>query len=114
LEASELIRTLVDRIVLTPEDRQLSIQLPDALTGILAIATTKKARLNGKPPPQGAQFISSTVQVSFVVGARNKRYLQFEERYLLLVERMIPWVLPICSSPMKRTNNLSSATSFTS
>jgi len=42
LEASELIRTLVDRIVLTPEDRQLSIQLPDALTGILAIATTKK------------------------------------------------------------------------
>jgi site-specific DNA recombinase len=75
LEAAELIRTLVERVILTPEDGQLGIQLRGALAGILAIATAQKAGQNGQKPgsPSGVGFISPTVQVSLVAGARFER-----------------------------------------
>jgi site-specific DNA recombinase len=70
LEAAELIRTLVERVILTPEDGQLGIQLRGALAGILAVATTQKAGQTGQKPgsPSGVGFISPAVQVSLVAG----------------------------------------------
>jgi len=44
-EAAEIIRSLVDEIVLTPEDSELKIDLRGDLAGILAIATNAKRPL---------------------------------------------------------------------
>ena len=68
-EAAEIIRSLVDEIVLTPEDGELKIDLRGDLAGILAIAT------NGKRPiPAGnglSEKLASKTQVQLVAGERN-------------------------------------------
>ena len=90
LEASEILRSLVQRIVLTPNGRELQIELVGDLAGILSIAvkaneaTTgsgvsqfgKGHKLNSqkKGRPRGAADICDlTSQVEMVAGARNHR-----------------------------------------
>ena len=63
-EATEIIRGLIDRIVLTPKEeegrRSLSIDLEGALAGVLALAT------NGKKPLAGSG--SSDAVITLVAG----------------------------------------------
>jgi site-specific DNA recombinase len=51
IEASEIIRSLVNEIVLTPEGGELKVDLRGDLAGILAIAASGK-----KPAPGGNGF----------------------------------------------------------
>jgi hypothetical protein len=72
-EAIDLIRKLIDRIVLTPvEDEKgrktLSIDLHGHLAGILSLATKAK-----KPLGESGFAVES---VKLVAGTRNQRYLQ--------------------------------------
>ena len=65
-EAAEIIRSLVDEIVLTPEDGELKIALRGDLAGILAIATNGK-----RPTPAGnglSEKLASKTQVQLVAG----------------------------------------------
>ena len=72
VESAGLIRTLVDRIVLTPEmadgRKQPSIDLIGALAGILALSGNEKAV---QITPDGLQ------QIALVAGARNPREVDF-------------------------------------
>jgi site-specific DNA recombinase len=65
-EATEIIRGLIDRIVLTPKEeggrRSLSIDLEGALAGVLALAVNDKRPLAG-----------SGLSVKVVAGAYNHR-----------------------------------------
>ena len=85
LEAAEMIRALVDRIVLMPEDGGLSLHLRGDLAGILAVAAAQKAGGFSKKPGShsGTGSFAHDLQVSLVAGARNTRFLR-------LVERTIP------------------------
>ena len=65
-EAANLVRSLVDKIVLTPSDGKLQVDLAGDLAAILAMATNKKPAGN---EPDGM------VQVKMVAGARNPRGL---------------------------------------
>jgi hypothetical protein len=64
-EAAEIIRGLINRIVLTPKNedgrRSLSIDLEGALAGVLALA------MNGKTPLTGSG--SSDAVIALVAGA---------------------------------------------
>jgi hypothetical protein len=66
-EVAELLRGLIDRIVLTPKEedgrRSLSIDLEGALAGVLAPA------INGKRPLAGSGL--SGALTTLVAGARN-------------------------------------------
>jgi len=64
-EAVELIRSLVDEIVLRPTDGELQVDLRGDLAAILAIATNKK--------PAG-ELPDGLEQVKLVAGARNHLY----------------------------------------
>ncbi|WP_220180998.1 hypothetical protein [Paracoccus versutus] len=65
IEAAEIIRSLVDRIVLTPGEDRIEIDVQGDLAGILTIsAQTKK-------PAEGA----GGSQVKMVAGARFQKYL---------------------------------------
>ncbi len=66
LEAAEIIRSLVDEIVLTPENGELRIDLRGELAGILAMSTGSK-----KP---AAQTHDGLEQIKMVAGARNHLY----------------------------------------
>ena len=70
-EAAEIIRTLVEKIVLQPvtEDAQnsMSIELHGDLAGILSLSAQTQ-----KPPQKGGDFEEST---KLVAGAGNRRYL---------------------------------------
>jgi site-specific DNA recombinase len=67
-EAVEVLRGLIDRIVLTPKDedgrRSLSIELEGALAGVLALASNDKRPLTG----------SGLSEITLVAGARNYLY----------------------------------------
>lgn len=66
-EAAEILRTLIDAIVLTPEDSELSIYLKGDLAGILTLAQNKTKPLAkvAKGPDHLAQ------QVSLVAGTQH-------------------------------------------
>ena len=72
-EATEIIRNLIDEIVLVPENGELRIDLKGELAGILALATDKK-----KP----AEHRDGLEQIKLVAGARNQRYLHIAEGWL--------------------------------
>lgn len=66
-EAADLLRSLLDRIELTPNDQgRLEIDLYGDLAGILTLAGNKKRPLEASDP--------SVQQVKVVAGARNYRY----------------------------------------
>ena len=65
LEAAELLRTLVERIVLTPENGTLSITLRGDLAGILALAEHKTK----KPGSNKGTGLTLLAQESLVAGA---------------------------------------------
>jgi len=69
LEAAELLRTLVERIVLTPEAGTLAITLRGDLAGILALAEHKTK----KPGSNKGTGLVLLAQESLVAGARNHR-----------------------------------------
>lgn len=67
VEASEMLRGLIDSIVLTPEKGQLRIELRGNLAAMLTAAQqTKRSSETG----------DLLVPVQLVAGARNRRYLQ--------------------------------------
>ena len=66
-EASEILRGLIDSIVLTPEKGQLRIELRGNLAAMLAAAQQTK-----RSPTTGDLL----VPVQLVAGAGNRRYLQ--------------------------------------
>jgi site-specific DNA recombinase len=67
LEASEMLRGLIDSIVLTPEKGQLRIELRGNLAAMLAAAQQTK-----RSPETG----DLDVPIQLVAGACNRRYLQ--------------------------------------
>jgi site-specific DNA recombinase len=67
LEASEMLRGLIDSIVLVPDDGQLRIELRGNLAAMLTAAQQTK-----RSPETGDLL----VPVQMVAGARNKHYLQ--------------------------------------
>jgi site-specific DNA recombinase len=67
LEASEMLRGLIEAIVLTPEKGQLRIELRGNLAAMLAAAQQTK-----RSPETGDLF----VPIQLVAGACNRRYLQ--------------------------------------
>jgi hypothetical protein len=67
LEASEMLRGLIEAIVLTPQDGQLRIELRGNLAAMLAAAQKTK-----RSPETGDLF----VPIQLVAGARNQHYLQ--------------------------------------
>ena len=66
-EASEMLRGLIDAIVLTPEEGQLRIELIGNLATMLTVAQQTKRS------PESGDLI---VPVQMVAGACNRRYLQ--------------------------------------
>ena len=70
LEAAEMIRALVDRIVLVPEDGTLSLHLRGDLAGTLAVAVAQKAGGLSKKPGafSGTGSFAHDLQVSLVAG----------------------------------------------
>ncbi|MGI9505021.1 MAG: hypothetical protein ACR2RE_18400 [Geminicoccaceae bacterium] len=69
-EAAEVIRSLVDRIIMTPNDKgQLEIDLHGDLAGILSMATNKDKPLEESDPP--------VQQVKMVAGERKHREHSF-------------------------------------
>ena len=75
-EVIEIIRSLIDEIVLVPENGELRIDLKGELAGILALAADSK-----KP----AAHHDGLEQIKLVAGARNQRYLHIAEGWLPLV-----------------------------
>lgn len=67
LEASEMLRGLIEAIVLTPQDGQLRIELRGNLAAMLAAAQKAK-----RSPETGDLF----VPIQLVAGARNQHCLQ--------------------------------------
>ncbi len=65
-EAAEIVRSLIDAIVLTPDNGKLRIDLHGELAGILALAA------DGKKPDR---VRSGLEQIKMVAGTRNQRYL---------------------------------------
>ena len=67
LEASEMLRGLIDSIVLIPDEGQLRIELRGDLAAMLTAAQqTKRSPTNGRPSRAG----------TIGCGACNQRYLQ--------------------------------------
>ncbi|GAA4488882.1 recombinase family protein [Gluconacetobacter asukensis] len=81
LEAADLIRSLIERIVLTPVDGALRVELHGDLAGILTIAAGAKQK---SPTVAGSGSVLAS-QVKMVAGEGNQRYLR-------LVTRGIPRV----------------------
>ncbi len=69
VEAAEILRTLIDAIVLTPEDDELTIYLKGDLAGILNLAQNKEKPL--AKVGNGSDHLAQ--QVSCVAGTRKHR-----------------------------------------
>ena len=69
-EAFEVIRSLIDRVVLTPTEDALRIDLEGDLAGILSLCDSSK-----KP---AASVEARAEQIKVVAGARNRRYLHLD------------------------------------
>jgi hypothetical protein len=65
-EAFELIRGLIDAVILTPRDGKLEIELRGDLAGILAISDASKDR--------AAPTERKALQIKMVAGTRNHLY----------------------------------------
>jgi site-specific DNA recombinase len=75
-EAAEIIRSLIDRITLTPNcEGKLDIDLYGDLAGILTVTANKEEPLQKSDP--------SVVQVNVVAGARSQLHRLFSARGLL-------------------------------
>jgi DNA invertase Pin-like site-specific DNA recombinase len=74
-EAFEIIRSLVDKVVLTPVDDELCIDLHGQLAGILQLCDLGKER-------PAASYEERALQIKMVAGARYQRYLQISEGWL--------------------------------
>lgn len=72
-EAANILRSLIDAIVLVPEGSELKIELRSDLAGILKVAA------NEKSPSEMDGLVS---QVEMVAGTCNQRYLQLHEQWL--------------------------------
>jgi hypothetical protein len=70
-EAAEILRTLIEAIILTPEDSELSVYLKGDLAGILTLAQNKTKPL--AKVAKGSGVLAQ--QVSLVAGERCQRYL---------------------------------------
>lgn len=69
MEASDILRSLIDQIILTPEDGVLQVDLRGDLAGILAVAADQSDRPKRKKPPEGAAAFGDLVQqVEMVAG----------------------------------------------
>jgi site-specific DNA recombinase len=79
LRASEAIRSLVDKIVLTPTNGEIAIEVHGALAGILNIAVNGTAITGGLPSRRAAEIGPLAAQVKLVAGARNQRFLRLAE-----------------------------------
>ncbi len=79
-EAAEIIRGLIDRIVLTPTDDGLAAELHGDLAQILALCDGAKDKRGHKCELPGTGVPGS--QLSVVAGARYQRYLQISEGWL--------------------------------
>ncbi len=79
-EAAEIIRGLIDRIVLTPTDDGLAAELHGDLAEILALCDGAKDKRGHKHELPGTGGPGS--QLSVVAGARNRLYLLFVARGL--------------------------------
>lgn len=76
-EAAQIIRSLVDRIVLTPDPsrKSLNVDLIGDLAGILAMATNRWSQNGGKPMELGGfQDLPAGQQDKMVAGARLDRW----------------------------------------
>lgn len=62
-EATNILRSLIDAIVLTPQDGELKIELRGDLAGVLSVAANKKS-------PSSTDGLVS--QVEMVAGTRNR------------------------------------------
>jgi len=118
-EAAELIRGLIDKIVLSPNDEEkgLFIDLHGSLAGILSMATASdrakvEEQLKNAPDLDGADSDKSaeTVagkdldqkQVKLVAGVRNRHYLRAAHKKALINQGASgyePDELPGCSTP---------------
>jgi site-specific DNA recombinase len=76
-EAFELIRGLIDVIILMPVDGKLKIELRGDLAGILAMSEAGKA---GAFSPK-----EKALQIKMVAGARNRHYLLFRAEGLSVI-----------------------------
>ncbi|SMH62814.1 recombinase family protein [Azospirillum agricola] len=106
IEAAELMRSLIDKIVLTPNGMRtaLTVDLLGDLAGILAFANKKSAANKEKPLTRsGFQDLAQTWQVKMVEGTRSDLKLPVaseykdkmvagarNQRFLRLVEAKIP------------------------
>ena len=66
-EAFEIIRSLVDKVILTPVDEELCIDLHGQLAGILQLCDLGKER-------PAASYEERALQIKMVAGARNHLY----------------------------------------
>ena len=69
-EAFELLRGLIDSIILTPAEGKLEIELRGDLAGILAVSQAGRTKTSSK---------EKALQIKMVAGARNRLYLQLQE-----------------------------------
>lgn len=87
MEAAEVLRGLIQRVVLTPTNGSLAIDVHGDLAGILRVATGASAHSGAqkrqKPPTWAARATDLAQQVRLVAGARRRRLLR-------LIEREIP------------------------
>ena len=86
-EAGEILRTLIDAIILTPEDSELSVYLKGDLAGILTLAQNKTKPL--AKVVKGSGVLAQ--QVSLVAGARNSLCALFVVRGLPLGLQCAQW-----------------------
>jgi site-specific DNA recombinase len=72
LYAVEILRSLIDRIVLTPEDGELKIDVVGDLAGILTVAT-KGGGSAGKPMADKAMKLACVFRILWVRGTRRSK-----------------------------------------
>jgi len=80
-EAFEVIRSLIDSVVLTPVDGQLQIDLRGELVGILSLCDTK-----GKP---ASQVGKRAAQIKMVAGARYQPFRTPVSAFVPIPEQMV-------------------------
>jgi site-specific DNA recombinase len=77
-EAAEVIRSLIDAIILVPEGGELKIEVCGDLAGILAITVERKKPASSAGSPKAATLYGVS-QFQLVAGARNHLNLHIYE-----------------------------------
>jgi site-specific DNA recombinase len=72
-EAFELLRGLIDSVILTPAGGRLEIELRGDLAGILAVSQAGKAKASSK---------EKALQIKMVAGTCNQRHLHLDHAIL--------------------------------